>query len=155
MITDKLEKLERYVPEKYKKEILQWAESVNKDIEEGDYPIAGEEVYARVLSYHTKKEADCKIEAHDRYVDIQSVICGVEGIQVYNRESLEEEQAYDLQKDVTFYKKSQSPYLGVSIEEGHFAVFFPEEAHQPEISFPGDCPEIKKFVIKIKEDLYE
>lgn len=155
MITGRLEKLGRYVPAKYKTEILQWVESVNKDMKEGNYLIAGEEVYARVLSYRTKKETDCKIEAHDRYIDIQSVICGTEGIQVYEREALETEQAYDPQRDVTFYKKGQRPYLGVNVEEGCFAMLFPEEAHQPEISFQEDYPEIKKFVIKIKEELYE
>lgn len=155
MIVDKLENLERYIPKQYKKEILQWVGNVHQDMPEGIYTIAGEDVYAKVLSYRTKLEESCKIEAHGRYVDIQSTICGVEGINVYRRELQERESEYDNEKDVLFYKRNQEPYLRVKVKEGYFAMLFSHEAHQPEISFDGECSEIKKFVIKIKEQLYE
>ncbi len=155
MVTDSIKNIGPYVPDKYRDQILKWVENVGKDLTEGEYEIAGEDVFARVLSYHTKEEKNCRIEAHNRYVDIQSTIIGEEGIQVYHRELLETEEDYDSKKDVAFFKRSCEPFASLNIEEGKFAMLFSYEAHQPEISYSGECPQIKKFVIKIKEDLYE
>lgn len=155
MITDKLEKLYRYLPDKYREKIREWINKVDKDIPEGRYEICGEEVYAKVLSYQTKKRTECRIEAHKRYIDIQSTICGTEGILVYEKEKLQIEDTYKKEDDEAFYYPSEKPVAGIDVHEKCFVMLFPNEAHQPEISFDESCPTIKKFVVKIREDLYE
>lgn len=155
MITDRLENLYRFLPDKYRVQILAWIKQVNRDIPEGRYEICGEEVFAKVLSYRTKKREGCRIEAHERYIDIQSTICGTEGILVYEKEKLKIEEGYNEENDVAFYYTSSEPFAGVDVYENCFAMLFPDEAHQPEISFDESCPIIKKFVVKIREDLYE
>ena len=155
MIIDTIENLEKYLPEKYRCKIMQWLESVTPEISDGEYEIEGDNVIARVFSYHTKPEKDCRIEAHNRYVDIQSTIQKEEGIQVYRRNALKVEEAYSEEKDVLFFERTEEPIAKLSVKEGMFAMLFPHEAHQPEISYSEECPKIRKFVIKIKEELYE
>ena len=156
MVFDSIKRIGRYLPEKYCDRIISWInENISSELAEGEYAIAGEDVFVRVLSYKTKKEEECRIEAHNRYVDIQSTISGEEGIQIYKREMLETEYAYSEKKDVVFFRKTADPSAKINVTEGTFAMLFPDEAHQPEISFNGECPFIKKFVIKIREELYE
>lgn len=155
MVTDDIKNIGRYLPERYRADIMAWIKTVNKDTPTGDYEIAGKDVYARVLSYTTKPIESCRIEAHNRYVDIQSTISGLEGIQVYHRELLELEERYSEETDVEFYLPSCEPFARLNIEEGKFAMLFSYEAHQPEISYSRVCLQIKKFVIKIREELYE
>lgn len=156
MVTDSLKNLGMYLPDQCKDKVIQWIEqNITKEIPVGEYPIDGEKIFARVFSYRTKNVKECKIEAHNNYVDIQSVISGEEGIQVYHRELLVSSEKYEKEKDVEFFQPSSQPFSGVNVKEGCFAMLFPWEAHQPEISFNGTCPVIKKFVIKIKENLYE
>ena len=142
MVTDDIKNIGSYLPERYKANIMEWIKTVNKDILPGDYEIAGKDVYARVLSYATKPVESCRIEAHNRYVDIQSTISGLEGIQVYHRELLESEESYREETDVEFYLPSCEPFARLNIEERKFAMLFSYEAHQPEISYSGACPQI-------------
>lgn len=154
MVMERLDRLEKYVPACVRKNIMQWVGTVDRNIPDGIYEIAGKDVYARVLSYCTKSEEDCRIEAHDKYVDIQSTIVGAEGIQIYDRAQMREETPYDEEKDVSFMVKKGEPYARVNVAEACFVLLFPHEAHQPEISFDGKKMQIRKFVIKIREALY-
>lgn len=154
MVVDKIENLSRYLPDRYKDKVAQWVKNVNRDTAEGSYEIIGKDIYAKVLSYYTKEETQCKIEAHNEYVDIQATIVGIEGIQVYNRKKLNVDEPYSIEKDVEFYKKNMEPYAKIHVAESYFAMLFPDEAHQPEISPDNKNALIKKVVIKVKNHLF-
>lgn len=51
-------------------------------LEDGNYPIWGEEVFAMVQSFETALEKDRRFEAHDLYFDIQNLLEGEERIDV-------------------------------------------------------------------------
>ncbi len=155
MITDSIQNLDKYLPANYRTKIRKWLDSVNYNTPIGEYEIIKDFIFARILSYHTKPENQCRIEAHNQYIDIQSTITGEEGIQVYDRKKLAVEEPYIADKDIEFYQQTDMPYARVAVKEKYFIMLFPYEAHQPEISFDGKCPQIKKLVIKIREDLYE
>jgi len=149
MVYSKLENLKDYLKKDIYDKAVFFLNQVTEDMPEGEYPIDGDAVFARVMSYHTKTPENCKIEAHNNYIDIQASITGAEGIGVYCRDSLVEEEAYDGKKDVVFYNKKAATQIVHTVNiPGYFTMLFPEDAHSPQeqvLSFDT----VKKFVIKV------
>ena len=86
-----------------------------------------------------------KFECHDKYIDIQLCINGLETIGWKPRSScMYVNGDYNEEKDVRFF--SDEPDMFFQLTNGQFAIFFPEDVHAPMI---GDG-EIKKLVIKVK-----
>ena len=129
--------------------ITAFLQQVSPDMEEKRYEIDGDRIYARVMRYNTSLRENCKIEAHNKYIDIQSSIIGCEGIDIFNREILVAVDEYNAQKDVIHYNKDTEPYISIKNLPGYFSMIFPNEAHQPQISVDRKCDLVKKFVIKI------
>ena len=92
------------------------------------------------------KEASCaKFECHNKNIDIQLCINGLETIGWKPREKCVTPNGdYNAEKDVQFY--SDAPDTFFQLTDGQFAIFFPEDVHAPMIG--EGC--IKKLVIKVK-----
>jgi biofilm protein TabA len=90
-------------------------------------------------------ESIAKFECHNKNIDIQLCIKGIETIGWKPREKCKtEKDFYNDEKDVQFY--SDAPDMYFQLTDGQFAIFFPEDVHAPMI---GKGP-IKKLVIKVK-----
>jgi YhcH/YjgK/YiaL family protein len=86
-----------------------------------------------------------KFECHDKHIDIQLCINGLETIGWKPREKcVTENGGYNPEKDVQLYNEQPDMYF--QLTNGQFAIFFPEDVHAPMI---GEG-EIKKLVIKVK-----
>ncbi len=93
----------------------------------------------------TAAESAAKFECHNKNIDIQLCIRGVEQIGWKPRENCVSPKGdYNEEKDVQFY--TDAPDMHFQLTDGQFAIFFPEDVHAPMI---GDG-EIKKLVIKVK-----
>jgi len=93
----------------------------------------------------TKEASIAKFECHNKNIDIQFCIKGVETIGWKPRESCKKPNGeYNDEKDVAFFNDAPDMYF--QLTDGQFAIFFPEDVHAPMI---GDG-EIKKLVIKVK-----
>lgn len=148
MIHDSLENLGRCLPEKDYRLISSFLEKTGPDMEEKRYIIDGDRIFANVMSYATKPREECRLEAHDRYIDIQSTIIGAEGIDLYIRDGLEESEEYDVEKDVVFFSRMERLFTGhVNNLPGYFTLIKPDEAHAPQERV-GDIGKVKKLVIK-------
>lgn len=155
MIYDKIENLLNYIPKHKQAVVLKFIEKLSSNMEEGTYNIDGDKIYAKVMSYPTKLQADCTIEAHDKYIDIQFTLIGEEGISVCPRESLEC-VSRDEEKDFfTFQNSNFDPQVQINNKAGWFTLLKTSEAHRPQESPDGTCSVVKKGVIKIKKELYE
>mgnify|MGYP001102237845 CR=1 FL=1 len=150
MIFDQVKNLNRYVSQEQFQKIERFMEKVSPDMQEGYYGIDGEKIYARVMCYQTSLREDCKIEAHNRYIDIQASLAGAEGIEVFDRRKLDILEAYNRENDVAFYQESVEPHVWVNNVPGYFSMIFPEEAHRPQISMDQGCKKVKKYVIKVQ-----
>src|SRR5690349_3301144 len=64
----------------------------------GEHPLEGYDVFFKVLSYDTKS-GEWITESHRKYVDIQIVTEGLEGIRLYEQQSLETLAAYNDDND--------------------------------------------------------
>jgi len=152
MIFDKLDNLSRYVTGGQFQKIAGFLREVSPDMEEKRYEIDGQSVYAKVMSYRTSLPDECRIEAHDQYIDIQASIAGAEGIDIFDRNALKVVQEYDAKSDAAFYEDTIPPCVSVNNKEGYFTMIFPEEAHRPQMSVDGQCEKVKKFVIKVRRE---
>ncbi|MEK7224733.1 MAG: YhcH/YjgK/YiaL family protein [Bacteroidota bacterium] len=93
----------------------------------------------------TAEASVSKFECHDKHIDIQLCINGVETIGWKPREKcMTENGGYNPEKDVQLYHEQPDMYF--QLTNGQFAIFFPEDVHAPMI---GEG-EIKKLVIKVK-----
>ena len=153
MIVDKIEKLGCYLPVSCKTKILEFISKISDDIADGEYPIEGSAIFARVHSYPLKAAETGRCEAHRGYVDVQSVLKGAEGIDVFDCGSLSDiETEYDAENDVIFYRPKDKIY-SIAVRERHFAVLFPHEAHRPQMAV-NENRYVKKFVIKVGAELW-
>lgn len=155
MICDTLDNLYKYVPRKIVEKVQTFIEQIQSDMLESDYEIQGRDAFARVMSYSGKAREVCEIEAHNRYVDIQFTLQGVEGIEIFTRQNLKSKTDYSEKDDVQFFEESEEPYITIDNLPGRFSMIFPKEAHRPQIATTYEGVVIKKGVIKIKEELFD
>ena len=155
MIHENLNRLLEYIPPNKRQKVKVFLDMICADMQEKTYLIDGEDIYARVMSYNTKIEEDCDIEAHERYVDIQFSLKGEEGISIYSRDNMDV-LTRDVEKDfLIFINQNQKPQVRVCNEVGWFTLIHTYEAHRPQESINQKCEVVKKCVIKIKEKCYE
>ena len=93
----------------------------------------------------TAEASVAKFECHNKHIDIQLCINGVETIGWKPREKcVTENGGYNPDKDVQLYHEQPDIYF--QLTNGQFAIFFPEDVHAPMI---GEGV-IKKLVLKVK-----
>lgn len=93
----------------------------------------------------TKEASMSKFECHNKNIDIQVCINGVETIGWKPRaKCVKDNGGYNEEKDVQLYLDDADTFF--QLTNLQFAIFFPEDVHAPMI---GDG-QIKKLVIKVK-----
>lgn len=148
MIFDKIDNLYRYISADAYSNIKDFLRKIEDDIPEGEYEICGERIYARVMSYATKPCQECKIEAHRRYIDIQSTIYGAEGIGIYSQKGLAIFENYNAAADVELFNQPGIEVAYAYNFPEYFTMLLPGEAHSPQQKV-GKNDYVKKFVIKV------
>jgi len=109
--------------------------------------IRGGQVVVNVHTYETRPETGCAWESHARTIDLQYMIVGSEWIGYSPVEVLGEPINYQLDRDRYDY----SPYSAktrIYLCAGCWALFFPEDAHQPKIAARENAS-VLKAVVKI------
>jgi YhcH/YjgK/YiaL family protein len=113
----------------------------------GRYEIDGENMYAMVQQYNTKLKEQGFWEAHRRYIDLQYIVQGAEGMGYANIHHLQQGE-YDASKDFL-------PLYGdgdiFTLRSGSFVLLLPEDAHMPGLAIDSPTP-VKKVVVKIAVD---
>lgn len=116
---------------------------------EGRIAIDGEQVYALVQSYETKRATDqVDFEGHYQYVDIQQVIEGQEIIFWTSAARLVPTIPYDQAKDIWFSTAPTNGATRIALSRACLAVFFPADAHATRLA-PDQPAPIKKVIIKV------
>jgi biofilm protein TabA len=113
----------------------------------GKYPIAGDSAYVSVTENPSKELGQAKWESHRNYIDLQYIIKGKEKIGVIPVPLATVSMPYDAAKDNANYITDAGIYY--TAEPGTFYLFFPQDAHRPNIKIEG-FNVVKKLVVKIK-----
>lgn len=111
--------------------------------------IDGDNMYAMVQEYQTKPKADCKPEAHVKYVDIQYIVSGKEAIgygPLSAKNPVKEDKLAE--KDIIFYQSVEDE-TDVVLAQGMYGIFYPADVHRPKCAV-GDSTTVRKVVLKIK-----
>lgn len=112
----------------------------------GKYPIDGDNAYASVTEIVDKPFEDTRWESHRKYIDLQYIIRGQEKIGVAPVKNADEITApYNADKDVAHYRIDKADIELATPK--YFFLFFPENAHRPNIKVNDE--KVKKLVIKI------
>ena len=130
--------------------------TLGPDTPEGGYPIRGEEIFALVMRYETKPHSEGKLEAHDRYADVQALLDGREQAGWAPREGLTVESS-EPESDLLFLSRPETRLTMLNLTPGVMALFLPNDAHMPMLT-PAHEPEARsvlKVVVKIEARLLD
>ncbi len=118
----------------------------------GRHDVQGDDIYAVLMDVTTKPTADNKPEVHRKYIDIQFVVHGQEGIGVaVDRGNNKASENFLDERDVLFYSGMEGE-SNLVLRSGDFAVLFPTDAHRPLCQVDG--PEsVRKVVMKVRASL--
>jgi YhcH/YjgK/YiaL family protein len=126
---------------------FRWLAAFDGTTPDGNHDI-GMGCEARVMSYLTEPAEQRRWESHRRYLDIQYLVSGLECIPVAPIGALPVATPYDDEQDVSFYADGSAPTPSLVLEAGMFAIFFPQDAHRPNIAVTAPVA-TRKIVVKV------
>ncbi len=146
MILDSLENAHRYLSlnKGFPKAIEFILRPDLSDLPVDKYEIDNGRVYAMVAKDPGRKKEDALLEIHEKYIDIQLVLAGIDTMGWKSLSSCQHPTGtYDTESDIQFF--SDDPDAWLPIGQGFFVIFFPEDAHMPLIS----DGKLHKVVVKV------
>lgn len=148
MIIDNIENLKIY--KNIPNEVIDFLSRLNlSDIELGK-KVLSDNVYLNIEEYSTKLLENAKFESHDKYIDIQLLLNGMEEIYYTSRFGLNVNIPYNEERDITFYSDPVKKFPSVKLDGSNFMMIFPHEAHAPQVSIDENIQKVLKVVVKIK-----
>ncbi len=156
MIHDSLNNWQLYFNAPHWKRAFEFLMTLDATSVESDrIDLAGDDMYAAIMTYQTCEPPDSVLEAHDTYIDLQLSLNNSEAIDWYPRSSLRIKQEYDPVRDRALYHRPGPPPARVCNYPGFFTVLFPQDAHMPKM-ITGAGPElVKKVVVKMNVRLIQ
>ena len=112
----------------------------------GKHEIEGEALFVILKENLTNPIKDQLLESHIKYIDVQYVVKGIENMGVTINSGQKAKKAYDEKDD---YMLFQEPYDMITVKEGMFAIFFPDDIHMPDLT-TSERSLVKKAVFKVR-----
>lgn len=126
---------------------LMYIQNTNfSDLINGRQEIDGDNIFAIVKEYQTKKSDGNLLESHLKYIDVHYMEEGIEQIGITTLINQKPKTIYDSVDDYMLFKESSDL---ITLKKGMFAIFFPDDIHLPEIK-SGKISKVKKVVVKVK-----
>lgn len=150
MILDRLENWSRYFASPLLEQVRVCLAGLGPDSALGERPIQDRDAWVNVFDGQLRPLDQALFEAHRIYADIQVVLAGHDSCGWAPLSPLIPQGEYDPAKDVAFFQLPSSPPDFFTLQPGLFAVFFPDDAHLPQIGGPGT---VRKAVAKVRADL--
>lgn len=121
-----------------------------ESLENGRHDIEGDDIFALVSEYEAKEPENCRYEYHEKYIDIQFLISGIEMIHNTSLDNMTVTDPYNSTKDIAFGTLIDSKLEDrVIMTPGLAAILYPKDAHQPGMRIVGNNSHIKKIVVKV------
>lgn len=154
MVFDKLENAHMYYGlGKGVEEVLRFYEAFldNRQQLPKEHALQGDRIYLIGMNYKSGTHECDELEAHTRYVDLMYVVEGEEKFYYKPFANVEKiTAAYDEEDDCTMAAIDKD-VASVRFPAGHFAIFFPQDAHCAAQLWDEPC-NVRKFIAKIRLD---
>ncbi len=144
MVIDRLENLEKYASlNPLFAKAIEYLKTTDLNAHElGKVKLQENDLLVNFSQARPKTKEEARIETHDRFIDIQIPLSGVELMGYTARKDLPE-TTYDEVKDISFYPGLAESYIPV--KPGMFAIFFPQDGHAPGVTPDG----VRKVIVKV------
>lgn len=152
MILDSLDNAECYFDEDWWRDTVAFLRSATPALADGEHPVCGRRIVARVHTGRTTPRAQAMLESHRAHVDVHVVLEGQDSLIVWPASRLTIRTPYSQAQDVVFYDPPADGGVPLTLHPGSFAVLFPQDAHMTQIA-QGEPARIKKLVMKVAVEL--
>jgi biofilm protein TabA len=141
-----------YLPEKIKQSIEYIKDNVNNNTPVGRYDIDGDNMFFMVSDSTSRYIQDANPEYHEKYIDVQIVLVGQEGMAVSTLPPYTKVLDNKLvENDIAFIETPKEETLLI-LHPNDFIVFLPNEVHKPLCAIDNKIETVRKVVVKIALD---
>ena len=147
MIIGNIHHLQPWLPAELRQAIEHIKQHVTPETPLGKHDIDGNNLFVLVSEDETQPLAERRAEYHARYLDIQIVMRGVEGMTFSCLPAGEPDTDWLADKDIAFLPEGGQEKT-VVLQEGDFVVFYPGEVHKP-LCAVGQPAKVRKAVVKL------
>lgn len=145
MILDHISNAERYYSlHPGLREAFEWLRAnASKRMPAGRIHVEGSSLYVDVSTADGRGHAGAAYEAHRRRIDIQYVIAGTDEMSWRRLDGSLRSKGYNTERDFEAFE--EVPECWITVPEGHFTIFFPEDVHA---AMGGSGP-MYKYIAKV------
>jgi len=147
VIIGNIHHLQPWLPAELRQAIEHIKQHVTPETPLGKHDIDGNNLFFLVSEDETQPLAERRAEYHARYLDIQIVMRGVEGMTFSCLPAGEPDTDWLADKDIAFLAEGGQEKT-VVLQEGDFVVFYPGEVHKP-LCAVGENARVRKVVVKM------
>ena len=147
MIVGNIHNLQPWLPEELRQAIEHIKQHVTAATPVGKHDIDGNRLFYLVSEDMTQPFAERRAEYHARYLDIQIVLKGEEGMTFSTQPAGAPDTDWLADKDIAFLPQGEQEKT-VVLSEGDFVVFWPGEVYKP-LCAVGTPAQVRKIVVKM------
>jgi len=147
MIVGNIHNLQPWLAEELRQAIEYVKQHVTDATSTGKHDIDGNRLFYLVSEDMTQPFAERRAEYHARYLDIQIVLKGQEGMAFSTQPAGAPDTDWLADKDIAFLAEGVQEKT-VVLNEGDFVVFYPGEVHKPLCAVNTPAP-VRKVVVKL------
>ncbi|EMK5831199.1 YhcH/YjgK/YiaL family protein [Citrobacter sedlakii] len=147
MIVGNIHHLQSWLPQELREAIEHIKAHVSESTEKGKHDIDGNRLFYLISEDMTEPFEKRRAEYHARYLDIQIVLKGQEGMTFSTLPAGTPETDWLAEKDIAFLPEGEQEKT-VILNEGDFVVFYPGEVHKP-LCAVGAPAQVRKAVVKL------
>ena len=147
MIIGNIHHLQSWLPDALRQAIEHVKAHVSESTPLGKHDIDGNNLFYLISEDSTEAQAERRAEYHARYLDIQIVLRGQEGMTFSTLPAGEPQIDWLADKDIAFLAEGAQEKT-VILNEGDFVVFDAGEVHKP-LCAVGAPAKVRKAVVKV------
>ncbi|XTZ37906.1 YhcH/YjgK/YiaL family protein [Salmonella enterica] len=147
MIVGNIHNLQSWLPQALREAIEHVKAHVTDATATGKHEIDGSRVFYLVSEDMTQPFVERRAEYHARYLDIQIVLKGQEGMTFSTLPAGKPDTDWLTDKDIAFLPQGEQEKT-VVLNEGDFVVFYPGEVHKPLCAVQTPA-QVRKVVVKM------
>lgn len=147
MIIGNIHNLQPWLPQELRQAIEHIKAHVTAETPKGKHDIEGNRLFYLISEDMTEPYEARRAEYHARYLDIQIVLKGQEGMTFSTQPAGTPDTDWLADKDIAFLPEGVDEKT-IILNEGDFVVFYPGEVHKP-LCAVGAPTQVRKAVVKM------